>query len=286
MLQPFHHNTINPYPGKGEIVVLFAGHSQTEPEHKVGPQVRDYHLVHYVVSGTGTFRCRGREYALTTGDSFFIAPSELVSYASDAAAPWQYRWVAFKGTQADELLARLGIGPHQPVASTAGRLVPLLFHRIERALHDADPSCDMRANGNMRLLFAEWMKASGTKTARKQEPDSEIDRQVEQAIRWLTLQYPEPISIEQMAGALGYHRTYLSKMFKQHTGMSPMNFLLKLRMERARTLLMEPLTIEQVASSVGFADSLYFSKQFRKWYGLSPSEYRHDTHHRERFDCP
>ncbi|UUZ80048.1 AraC family transcriptional regulator [Paenibacillus sp. P26] len=93
---------------------------------------------------------------------------------------------------------------------------------------------------------------------------------MEQAIRWLTLQYYQPISIEQMAQSLGYHRTHLSKMFKQHTGLSPMNFLLKIRMERAKLLLLEPLTIEQVASSVGFSDPLYFSKQFKKWYGRSP----------------
>jgi AraC-like DNA-binding protein len=53
-----------------------------------------------------------------------------------------------------------------------------------------------------------------------------------------------------------------------------MHYLLKLRMERAKLLLQEQLTIEQVASSVGFTDALYFSKQFKKWSGSSPSEYR------------
>ncbi|WJH37586.1 helix-turn-helix transcriptional regulator [Paenibacillus sp. CC-CFT747] len=88
-----------------------------------------------------------------------------------------------------------------------------------------------------------------------------------------------------MAQTLGYHRTYLSKIFKQQTGLSPMNFLLKIRMERARLLLEKPLTIEQVASSVGFSDALYFSKQFKKWYGASPSDYRQENQGKLRFDC-
>ncbi|MNO02539.1 DNA-binding transcriptional regulator AraC [compost metagenome] len=54
-----------------------------------------------------------------------------------------------------------------------------------------------------------------------------------------------------------------------------MQFLLKIRMERARLLLSEPLTVEQVAASVGFPDALYFSKQFKKWYGQAPTDYRH-----------
>jgi len=63
-----------------------------------------------------------------------------------------------------------------------------------------------------------------------------------------------------------------------------MNYLLKIRMERAKLLLLEPLTIEQVASSVGFTDALYFSKQFKKWYGRSPSEYRQDNDFNP-YDC-
>ncbi|MNC82356.1 HTH-type transcriptional regulator CdhR [compost metagenome] len=65
-------------------------------------------------------------------------------------------------------------------------------------------------------------------------------------------------------------------MFKSYTQVTPATFLLKLRLDKARLLLRErlELTIEQVASSVGFQDPLYFSKQFRRWYEISPSEYR------------
>lgn len=56
--------------------------------------------------------------------------------------------------------------------------------------------------------------------------------------------------------------------------MSPKQYLLKVRMDKAKELLASPLTIEQVASSVGFNDALYFSKQFRKATGMPPSEYR------------
>jgi AraC-like DNA-binding protein len=117
------------------------------------------------------------------------------------------------------------------------------------------------------------------------EPSSEMNRQIEHAIRWLTLQYSQPISIHQMSQSLGYHRTHFSKMFKQQTGLSPINFLHKIRMERAKLFLLESLTVEQVASSVGFSDSLYFSKQFHKWSGQSPTEYRKQLLGKDRFDC-
>jgi AraC-like DNA-binding protein len=57
---------------------------------------------------------------------------------------------------------------------------------------------------------------------------------------------------------------------------SPITFLLNLRIDKARQMIRERegLTIEQISASVGLQDSLYFSKQFRRLYGLSPSAYR------------
>lgn len=102
-----------------------------------------------------------------------------------------------------------------------------------------------------------------------------IDRQVEQAIRWFSLQYQQQLSIEELARQLGYHRAHLFHAFKVRTGLSPKQYLMKVRMDKAKQLLTGvALTVDQIASSVGFNDALYFSRQFRKITGMSPSEYR------------
>lgn len=275
---------INPFPSKGELVVLFAGHEQTGPRHRVGPQVRDYHLVHYVVSGRGRFRCMGRDYELGPGELFFIFPGELVYYESDADDPWRYRWIGFRGDDADRLLALLGLSPHRPTLRVEKRRQSAAsFHAVERTLLQGDPGCDLRAEGYMRLLLGDWTRSCVSVPARMQA-EHPAQHHVEQAIRWLNLQYSKPISIEEMAHTFGYHRTYLSKIFKQFTGLPPMGYLLKVRMDRAKQLLQEPFTIEQVASSVGYPDALYFSKQFKKWYGCTPSEFR-SQHPGGQYEC-
>jgi AraC-like DNA-binding protein len=266
---------INPYPSRDELSVLFSGHSQTSADHKVGPLVHSHHLLHYVTSGKGIFHCLGKEYRLEAGAAFFIYPGELVRYDADPDSPWAYRWIGYKGGHVDELLARLDISSQKPVIqNTYSSKTSSLFRRIERVFTNGAPSCDLQASGYLRLILAELVSNRQRQETSIPEPEAQITRQVEQAIRWLTLQYSQQISIEHMAQTLGYHRTHLSKMFKQYTGMSPMQFLLKIRMERARLLLSEPLTVEQVAASVGFPDALYFSKQFKKWYGLAPTDYR------------
>jgi AraC-like DNA-binding protein len=95
-------------------------------------------------------------------------------------------------------------------------------------------------------------------------------------IQYMSTQYAHPVSIEQMSASLGYNRAYLSRIFKQETGLSPVTYLLKLRIDKSRQLLRErpDLSIEQVSASVGLPDALYFSKQFKRFHGEAPTLYR------------
>lgn len=68
--------------------------------------------------------------------------------------------------------------------------------------------------------------------------------------------------------------TYMSKLFKQETGESPINYLIKIRMEKAKELLVkEELSVKEIANSVGYQDAYHFSKLFKKYTGNSPSDY-------------
>lgn len=274
MRTAFHSVAINPDQPKGELAVLFAGNAQTPPAHQVGPQVLDYYLIHMIREGRGNFSCHGKTYSLQAGDHFMIFPGELVMYESDQQDPWSYCWIGFKGTSASQILSRCGFAPSRPII----RMEQLadfesFFSSVEQVLHEANAGASMEAEAYLRLVLAGYLKLHAAEE-NLGKPVPAGSQQVEKAVRWLTLQYTRPVTIKEMAGALGYHRTYLSKLFKQEMGISPRQFLLKIRMERARTLLSEPLTIEEIASSVGFSDPLYFSKQFKKWFGEAPSEYR------------
>lgn len=277
MRAELHGVTINPYPRAGEMTVLFAGSNRTPPLHQVGPHVLDYHLVHLIVSGKGSFISRGERCELQAGDCFFIYPGELAGYRSDEAEPWSYRWIGFRGTEADYRLRELGIGPGWPVAKGFGnRRVNALFMRVQETLRTGGPGCDMKAGAYLRLVFGEWAdRVEGSPFGEVERPaDVEASVRIELAVRFLALQYHRPVSMGELAKETGYHRAYLSRMFKKTTGRSPAQYLLKLRMERAMLLLSEPLTIGQIAASVGFADPFHFSKQFKKWHGYSPTELR------------
>lgn len=264
-------------PENSPLTVLFSGNSQTKPGHKPGPKVVDYYLLHYIMSGKGSYACMGKTYRLGAGDSFLIEPGKLIHYEADGDEPWHYRWIAFEGPQAAMMLKEIGLSSLAPIVHTGRRRsIGKLYHQIQQTFQSRSNSANLRANGILHLLFAEYAEALRPQQASAPRQATGREQTVQQALHYLTAQYAEPITIELMAETLGYNRAYLSTLFRQHTGLTPVTFLLRLRLDKARHLLRErpELTVEQIASSVGFQDPLYFSKQFKRHYQASPTGYR------------
>ena len=275
MKKAFSTTSVRPYPpDNDEMTILFAGHSQTVPEHRMGPQVLDYYLVHTVIEGVGTYRCRDRLYELKAGDSFFIFPGELHTYQSDAADPWRYRWIAFRGNKAMRWLQQAGISAEHPVVAGGEEPAVKAAQAIQRRFRSGDWTSDWEAEGWLGLAFASWARTNRPKGPPSPGKAGIAAREAGRAARWLEAQLAQNVSIADMAKELGYHRSHLTKLFGKEIGMSPVRYLQKVRMDRAKLLLREPLTVEQVAASVGYPDALYFSKAFRKWVGCTPTAYR------------
>ncbi len=108
-----------------------------------------------------------------------------------------------------------------------------------------------------------------------QDTDSEI---IEQAVSYLCSHYAESLTIEEVAKKFGFNQRRFTYLFERETGMSPMNYLTDLRMRRSKEMLRSyTCPVAQIAEWVGYADSFYFSRIFKKYTGMSPSEYREKT---------
>jgi AraC-like DNA-binding protein len=111
--------------------------------------------------------------------------------------------------------------------------------------------------------------------ARKRKLGSEAQRLVRQAMAYVHQHYAEPISRDDMADHLGMSGDYLSHCFRTEVGMTPITYLNRYRVNKARVLLAESeLNVTEVAMAVGFSDSGYFSRVFRRQVGVSPDAYR------------
>jgi len=111
--------------------------------------------------------------------------------------------------------------------------------------------------------------------ARKRRVGDEAQRVVRKALGYMHERYAEPISREEVADYAGVSRGYLSRCFRQETGLSLMAYLNRYRVNQARALLEAGgQSVAEVALAVGFSDASYFSRVFRREVGMSPSAYR------------
>lgn len=99
-------------------------------------------------------------------------------------------------------------------------------------------------------------------------------RTVERARELLTSGLSESLSLQELAQAVGANRFVLLRDFRKQFGVPPHAFLLRLRVERARTLLARGQGIAEVAHDLGFADQSHLNRTFKRFFGLSPATYR------------
>lgn len=98
---------------------------------------------------------------------------------------------------------------------------------------------------------------------------------VEDSLQYIENNYDHSFSIQEIADSLGLERTYLYRLFKKVTGFSPQEYLLDYRIRKACELLQNTdLPIAQISRSVGYEDSLYYSRLFKQYMKSSPSSYR------------
>lgn len=99
---------------------------------------------------------------------------------------------------------------------------------------------------------------------------------IQQITKYMEEHYHEKISLDQIAANMYLSSFYISKLFKSETGDTPINFLISLRMQKAKALLDEDpeCSIKSAAAAVGYDDAYHFSKLFKKYYGISPLYYK------------
>ena len=100
---------------------------------------------------------------------------------------------------------------------------------------------------------------------------SETQRVVRQAMAYIHEHYAEPISREDLAQHLAVNERYLTRCFRQETGVTPIDYLLRYRVRQARALLEQGhLSVTDVAMATGFSDSSYFGRVFQREVGVTP----------------
>ncbi|MDF2923767.1 MAG: hypothetical protein K0R57_2681 [Paenibacillaceae bacterium] len=115
-------------------------------------------------------------------------------------------------------------------------------------------------------LFTDYLREQGRHRYRPE---------IREVIRIIREKFDTALKVSDLARESGFNEAYLSTLFKKETGESVMDMIIRLRMAKARGLLLEPgMKIYEVAEAIGYTDANYFAKLFKKIEGIHPQEYR------------
>lgn len=249
-----HLNDINP---------LHCGWHKRLQGRCFGPGVRDHYILHYVLSGKGTYLCGGRSFPLETGQVFLIRPGHLMYYEADTADPWTYSWIGFEGSAAEPLLAACGFSEERYTAPLPE--MDRFFRGILRWMPEQPVSGVLLCAALYELFSHLQQGGEGYRTA--------PERYVRQAQEYIRANYSRPITVEGIARMLGIDRRYFSRIFTAYAGVSPQEYLINFRMERAEALLGGGLcNVSEAAQSVGYTDVFNFSRMYKRKTGHTAAE--------------
>ncbi|MEZ0448862.1 AraC family transcriptional regulator [Cellulomonas sp. ICMP 17802] len=231
------------------------------------------HIVIVCAAGRGTCTLPSGVHPVHAGQALVIPAGLPHRYEADADEPWTIWWMHLVGQQVPDLLAATGATPDQPVVGLGdpARVISLVDTILRRMERDETTASLLASAGAAWHAMA--LLAADRPTIGRQQSDP-----IAATIEHLRANVATRISLADLAGMAGLSVSHYAALFRRATGYGALEFQTRLRMGTARELLdTTDRPIASVAAEVGFSDPLYFSRQFHRIHGMSPTEYRsHD----------
>lgn len=231
----------------------------------------DYQLL-YIASGCGHFFFDGVERIIPKGNMVLFRPGETQMYYLYSADKPETYWVHFTGSDVGLLLNYYQI-PRNENAFFTGTSPDYqwLFRQMIQELQLQRANYDDLLNMNLRHIFLiinRYLQEGN-------DVGTDMLDEIERATHFFNEHYNQQIVIEDYAKDRGMTANWFIQSFRKITKFTPMQYILSLRMTNAMNLIdTTNYNMAQIASAVGYENSMYFSRVFKKHTGMTPTEYK------------
>ncbi len=241
----------------------------------VRPNGRYDYLLIYIKSGKGLFSNGKDTVEVNKNQIFLFKPGEPQKYILYSKYFTEMYWIHFGGTDVENTLKKLNISENYLFDyGSSDRFVNATNGIIDELIKQNafyQPKC-------VSILLSLLVSIGRRTIPEKRSFEKES---IAKASLYIASNYFSQISNKELADLTNLSLSHFLKLFKENNGTTPQNYLTLCRIENAKRLLTETdYTIRHIAESVGFTDSLYFSKVFKKNVGLTPSEYKKTNYNR------
>jgi len=247
--------------------------------HKAAGHVRrrtegtDQTILIYCVKGAGWCESAGQRHPVRAGDLLVLPPGLPHAYGAHPSNPWTIHWAHAAGMNIPDYLKELGVSSRNPLVWVGEDLqLSLLFNEVLKSLEQgftAQPLLHAsHALGHLMAL------AIVHRHQRRGESAGGFQK-IGQCIEYISEHLDQPLKVAALAALASLSPAHFTQLFREQTGSSPRGYLHLLRMHRAcQWLTGTSKSLKEIADHLGYQDQFHFSRRFKAFSGVSPSEYR------------
>ncbi len=259
------------YPPKGHPSQYFFRPS-------AGRTLQEYQLI-YITRGEGDFKSNNKKSSrLEAGMAFLLFPGEWHTYRPEPAKGWDTYWVGFRGDFSTNLETHQFLSRKEPIHDLGfnEQIIDLFKQIIELAKQEKAGFQQVISGITMHLLGLIYYTVRNNLFQ-----DKDVVSRIEKA-RMIMREHPGgEVCLDSIAASLNMSYSWFRKMFKQYTGLSPAQYQLWVKLQKAKALLIgSSKNIKEIAFLLEFESSNYFTVFFKQKTGMTPVEFRKTSHGR------
>ena len=255
-----------------DLSILAYGHQKyADFTLGVGPVIRSYNALHYILKGRGLYMVDGKQYTLQAGDIFFTPANVEVQYWSNKKDPMEYLWISFAGFKAKNICDMVNLTAQQPVYHPTSDDIKCHM----KGLLSISENALCAEFSALAILFEVFSSLTDERCTVPAIQEHCTEKYVYIALQYIEQHYCEQdLYLEKVSQQANISPNYLSTIFKEQTGQTMTHYINSLRIAKACKMLENKQdSIQNIAFQVGFVDSHYFSRIFKKHMRCSPSKY-------------
>lgn len=229
-----------------------------------------FETLHIVLSGKGSYHLCGKTYFVKEGDMFFTPADTPLCYYPDSDEPWSYVWYAVNAGVLSEYISLLEVNAQAPVkriknAAAVKGVITKLLEEL-KTIPSQPVFCCLAAF--MQVLALEAMEIESEEDSKAVYIRS-IKKYIEDNYR------SQDFTVDALCDMMHLSHSYICRIFSSVEGCTVISYIETLRLNKAAELLRDTkLSVNSIAGSVGYKDSLHFMKRFKKHFGVTALEYR------------
>ncbi|TDF95496.1 helix-turn-helix domain-containing protein [Paenibacillus piri] len=263
---------IRSYLENTQITLQTAHYTKTADNWRATNMMTDVNRLYFIREGEGWIHIRGKDYSPRRGQLYLLPAGMKLSYSPvNADNTLGKYWCHFSATMGDINLFQMLELPHWIEVRDESKLERQFQELIE--LHGSNAvSAPLRIKSLLFDIISGYIEQSAEEELHLTVTTT--NSKINSVLSYIENHLAESMSVEELAKLVHFHPNYFMNYFKSMMGLSPIMYVNKKRLEKARRLLATTdMSISDIADGIGM-ELYYFSRLFRKQTGMSPSEYR------------